>query len=138
MKKKTCYIAGVWDLFHIGHLRAIKLARARAGNNRLVVGVVSDEHAFGYKGVAPVIPYEQRREIIKALKLADSVVRQDVQFDANHMKSLSVGMVFLGDNWKELMPGHLKKMMETVDVEFIPTTSDVSTSLIKQKIRGSS
>ena len=101
------YIAGVWDLFHVGHLHAIRNARIRAKDNILIVGVVTDEHCLEYKGFRPIIPYLERSKIIAALKYPDAVVPQFKQFDLKHMTQLKVNTVLLGANWKTQMPAHL-------------------------------
>ena len=132
---KTYYIAGVWDLFHVGHLNVLKAAKIISGPNTLIVGVVSDEHAFEYKKIYPIIPYEQRKIIIEALSIANMVVKQDIQFSIEHMNELGVDAVLLGEDWKNLMPPHLKKMSEKISVQYMARTPDVSTSDIKKRIR---
>ena len=47
MKKILGYTAGVFDLFHIGHLHILKNAKSVC--DRLVVGVSTDELVFKYK-----------------------------------------------------------------------------------------
>ena len=132
------YMAGVWDLFHVGHLRAIQRARRIVGGEKLILGVVTDEHAYKYKKVYPIIPYWQRCEIVEALSLADKVVGQYVQFSLGHMQGLGVGTVLLGADWKERRPLHLQKMEKEIEVIYLPRTADVSSSDIKNKILGKS
>lgn len=134
-KCETFYIAGVWDLFHVGHLRAIRKAREIAGDNKLIVGVVSDEHCREYKGFEPIIPYAHRLEIIEAMKEPDEVVRQDAQFCLVHMKFLKVDGVFLGDDWAIDQPPHLIKMSKEIPIIWLKRTQGVSTSDIKNRIR---
>ena len=74
MKYQTVYTAGVFDLFHIGHLNILKKA-AELGST-VVVGVSSDELVLAYKGRPPVVPFEERSEIIAALKYVSEVVPQ--------------------------------------------------------------
>ncbi len=73
MKKyKVGYTTGTFDLFHIGHLNIIK--RAKEQCDYLIVGVSTDEVVMSYKHHYPVIPFEQRIEIVAALKYVDEVV----------------------------------------------------------------
>ena len=62
---------GVFDLFHRGHLEAIKKTKLVAGKTgRVIIGVVSDEDTKSYKR-NPIISEEDRVEIIKNIKNVD-------------------------------------------------------------------
>ena len=132
--EKVYYMAGVWDLFHVGHLNALIKARKEVGDNILIIGVVSDESAFGYKKEYPIIPFIDRMAIIQALTIPDKVVIQHIQFDIEHMKSLKVDEVLLGEDWADKNPSHLKKMMLVIPVTYIPRTKGISTTEIKKEI----
>jgi cytidyltransferase-like protein len=69
--KKRAYIDGVWDLFHIGHLKLFKKIKKKFGY--LIVGVHSDKLATKSKR-KPVIPHKDRVEIIKSIKYVDEVI----------------------------------------------------------------
>jgi glycerol-3-phosphate cytidylyltransferase len=127
------YIAGVWDLFHIGHLRALMKAREIASWNHLIVGVVTDEDAERYKGQRPIINERERFLIIEALACTDRVVFQDVQFSINHMAELGIDKIIIGEDWNGKMPEELTKRYEII---YIPRTEGVSTTLIKERICG--
>lgn len=63
---------GTFDLLHVGHLRS--LCGARHEGDLLVVGLNSDESVRGYKGPGrPVVPQEERAEILAALECVDFV-----------------------------------------------------------------
>ncbi len=67
---------GVFDLFHVGHLRYLEGARAEA--DWLVVAVNSDASTRAYKGPGrPVVPEGERAEIVAALECVDHVVLFD-------------------------------------------------------------
>jgi cytidyltransferase-like protein len=68
---KTIYMDGVFDLFHIGHLKAIQEC-AKLGN-RVIIGVTGDLDATGYKR-KPIMDQEERTSIVAALKMVDKVV----------------------------------------------------------------
>jgi rfaE bifunctional protein nucleotidyltransferase chain/domain len=64
---------GVFDLFHVGHLRYLQGARAEA--DLLVVAVNSDASTRAYKGPGrPVVPEDERAEIVAGLACVDYVV----------------------------------------------------------------
>jgi rfaE bifunctional protein nucleotidyltransferase chain/domain len=68
------FTAGVWDILHVGHLNLLR--RARALGDRLIVGVLTDEAAERYKP-RPVMPFDQRLELISELRTVDDVVQVD-------------------------------------------------------------
>lgn len=69
--RRCIYMDGVFDMFHIGHLEAIQ--QCAALGDYVILGVVSDEDAVGYKR-SPIIPQEQRVGILRALRLVDKVI----------------------------------------------------------------
>jgi glycerol-3-phosphate cytidylyltransferase len=68
------FTAGVWDILHIGHINL--LSGAKALGDRLIVGVLTDEAAERYKP-RPVMPFGERLELIRALRVVDEVVQVD-------------------------------------------------------------
>lgn len=67
---------GIFDLFHVGHLRYLEGARALA--DELVVAVNSDRSTRENKGPGrPVVPEAERAEIVAALACVDHVVLFD-------------------------------------------------------------
>ncbi len=76
--KRIALANGVFDLFHVGHLRYLRGARAEA--DLLVVAVNSDASTRLVKGPGrPVVPQAERAEIIEALACVDHVVVFDSQ-----------------------------------------------------------
>jgi len=73
------YVDGVWDMFHVGHLKCLEYARAYGEGEglekecELIVGVVSDEDAASYKRT-PIIPHEERCQIVRALRIVSEVI----------------------------------------------------------------
>ena len=64
---------GIFDLFHVGHLRYLQGARAEA--DLLLVAVNSDASTRAYKGPGrPLVPEDERAEIVAALACVDLVV----------------------------------------------------------------
>ena len=72
------YIAGVFDLFHIGHLNMFK--RAKEMCNYLIVGVVSDEGVRLDKQAEPFVPFEERIEMVRSCRYVDEAVKLPVGF----------------------------------------------------------
>ena len=67
------YLDGVFDLFHVGHLRSFKYIKEHYKNCKLYIGVVCDKDVEGYKR-KPIINEEQRCEIIEGIKYVDKVI----------------------------------------------------------------
>ena len=68
-------MAGVFDLFHVGHVDVLE--RARRACDRLVVGVLTDEWALDAWGARPFVPLVERAQILENLRCVDEVVVVD-------------------------------------------------------------
>ena len=90
------YTAGVFDLFHIGHLNLLRNAKGMC--DRLIVGVSTDE-LVKYKGKTPVIPFCDRIEIIRNLRCVDAAVAQENMDKLEMCKKLGASVMFVGDDW---------------------------------------
>jgi FAD synthetase len=72
---KTVLTSGAFDLIHYGHIRLLEEAKRLGGPNaRLVVIVARDETIHRLKGRPPVIPEDQRRAVVEALKVVDEAL----------------------------------------------------------------
>ena len=64
---------GAFDLLHVGHIRYLEAAKREA--DRLIVAVNDDESVRGLKGPSrPVLPQDDRAELVAALRAVDYVV----------------------------------------------------------------
>jgi cytidyltransferase-like protein len=68
---RTIYMDGVFDLFHIGHLKAIETC-SQLGN-QVILGVTGDEDVAGHKQ-PPIVPESEQVAIVLALQHVDKVV----------------------------------------------------------------
>ncbi len=69
----TGYTTGVYDLFHIGHLNLLRNAKGMC--DKLIVGVTTDD-LVSYKNKIPVIPFEERLEIVRSVRYVDAAIPQ--------------------------------------------------------------
>ena len=69
------FLAGVFDLFHVGHLEVLE--RARQACDRLAVGVLTDDWAVDAWGARPFVPLVERAQIVEHLRCVDEIVVVD-------------------------------------------------------------
>lgn len=85
MKRKTVLATGAFDLLHYGHLSFLQEAKKIGGRNaRLVVIVARDKTVEARKGKKPIVPEDQRRELIEALKPVNDAILgfEDMNYSA--------------------------------------------------------
>lgn len=129
------YIAGAWDLFHVGHLRVLQ--KAREFVDVLVVGVNTDEYVASYKR-RPIIPYDQRREILLGLRCVDVAVPHVGFEDTFPLEEMGVEVRFIGEEYGKYdgERRHLEELSRRgIAVTRLPRTPDISTGLIRQLCR---
>lgn len=100
--KVVVYAYVVGDLFHIGHLRCLQ--QAKALGDYLIVGVITDEGVAAYKRW-PVIPFEERLEIVRNIKCVDEAVMQEGLDPTYNLMRYKPDIVTHGDDWGENFPG---------------------------------
>ena len=122
-KKIRVFTSGSFDLFHIGHLNILE--RSAALGDELIVGVSTDELIQHYKGMPPIIPFEQRFRIISSLKCVTKAVKQVKLTEVAQLQREDIDIVTIGDDW-------INKYLE--GLEWMKQQPDVSTTSIKKKI----
>ncbi len=136
MKKfKVGYTTGVYDMFHIGHLNILR--RAKEQCEYLIVGVSTDENVQKYKNKTPVIPFEQRKAIVEAIRYVDEVVPQENMDKFEAWERIHFDAIFHGDDWKgSNMYNEIEEKLNKVGCEmvFLPHTDGISSTEIVNKI----
>lgn len=128
------YTTGVYDLFHIGHLNLLKNAKGMC--DKLVVGVTIDD-LVAYKGKHPLIPFEDRIEIVRSIKYVDAAVPQYDMDKIKICKELGASLLFVGDDWYgtkkwENMEKQLAE--EGIHVVYFPYTQGISSTIITETL----
>ena len=91
------YTVGTFDLLHVGHLALLEYC-ATLGDT-VAVGVASDRVVNSYKPNVPVIPLDQRAEMLKALRCVD-IVRPYHELEyVSGCKALNVDIFVIGEDW---------------------------------------
>lgn len=136
--KRIVYTTMGGDLFHTGHLNLLR--RAKELGDILIVGVLTDEAIRAYKGKRkPIIPFEQRREIISALRYVDKTIPQHIRDGIENLKKLDsegirVNVLVRGND--ALLENEVA-YIKSIGGEFIhlPYTKGISTTEIIERIK---
>jgi len=133
------YTVGTFDLLHVGHLALLEYCRKLG--DVVVVGVASDSVVNSYKPNVPVIPLDQREEMLKALSCVD-IVRPYHELEyVSACKELNVDIFVIGEDWGNqphniAVEAYLKaEGKQILQVLYNPRTSSTQ---IKQNVRDQS
>ncbi|MCM1154121.1 MAG: adenylyltransferase/cytidyltransferase family protein [Ruminococcus flavefaciens] len=131
------YVAGVFDLFHIGHLNLLR--RAKEQCDYLIVGVVTDEQVINTKKTRPYMAFEERFAIVQACRYVDEAVEipadRPSTEDAYYMYHFDAQ--FSGSDYADDPYWHAKKVFlqqHGSDLVFFPYTESTSSTQIKELI----
>jgi len=133
------YTSGVFDLFHIGHLNLLKNAKGMC--DKLIVGVTTDDLSL-YKDKKPLIPFEDRFEIIRSIYYVDAVVPQETMDKATMCKKIKASLLFVGDDWYDTPKwNEIEFELNKIDIKVIyfPYTKGISSTTIStalNEVRG--
>lgn len=130
------YTLGTFDLLHVGHLALLEYCKSLGGI--LAVGVASDRVVNSYKPNVPVIPLEERMEMLNALRCVD-IVRPYYELEyVSGCKALNADIFVVGEDWGTkphniAVESYLKSEGKQIkQVLYNPRTSSTR---IKQKAR---
>lgn len=141
MKKyKNGYLAGVFDLYHVGHLNLIRRAKERC--DYLMIGLLTDEMVVKLKKNPPYIPFEERKQILESVRYVDQVVAVT---EENHEKMKAWNLyhfdcLFSGDDYSQNFYWQEdQRSLRNVgsNIEFFPYTKSTSSTKIKAAINRS-
>lgn len=134
-KKIIGYTTGVFDLFHVGHLNILR--RAKEQCDYLIAGVTVDE-LVSYKKKKAFIPYEERKEIVGAIRYVDKVVPQQSMDKFAAWEKYHFDKIFVGDDWKGT-PTWNKWEEEFskvgVEVVYFPYTKQTSSTELREALK---
>jgi len=137
------YAFVVADLLHYGHLHFLNECKKHC--DFLIVGVYTDELAETYKR-RPIIPFEERIELVRALKPVDMVITVHDRSCVPALKSLiaegwKVKVLFHGTDWNPETDKDLRESRDYIESvggkliqpEYYEATS--TTKIIKEILR---
>jgi glycerol-3-phosphate cytidylyltransferase len=121
------YTVGTFDLLHVGHLALLN--HCKLLGDSLVVGVASDAVVNMYKPNVPIVPLEQRVEMLEALSCVDNVRPYHQLEYVSGCKAVGVDIFVVGEDWGKKphnldVNNYLRKMgKEIVQFTYNPRTS---------------
>ena len=133
--RRVVFTNGCFDILHPGHARY--LCAARALGDYLVVGVNSDRSVRAIKGAGrPVVPEDDRAEMLAALDFVDAVVLFDEDDPLRVIQTLRPDVLVKGGDWREEdIVGGEEVRRAGGEVRRIALVPGRSTSAIIEKIR---
>lgn len=133
--KRVVFTNGCFDLLHPGHIKLLEAARAFG--DALIVGMNSDDSVQTLKGPGrPVIPEQERAEILANFECVDAVIVFDELTPQKTVTALLPDILVKGGDW----PGNQIVGREEVEaaggkVVLIDVVEGYSTTEILRKIR---
>ena len=108
----------------------------------LIVGICDDEYVRNVKHKEPIIPQEDRKRIVGALKCVDEVHFVDTEITVDKVKAWNqfhYDVLFAGSDWKDSerfkeTDRQFKEHNLEIEVVFFPYTQSVSTSMLREKL----
>lgn len=126
---RTVITYGTFDIFHAGHVRLLK--RARELGDRLVVGVSTDEFN-AVKGKRSVFTYDERAEIVSAVRYVDEVFAESRWGQKrDDIARFGAAVFVMGHDWE----GKFDDLADLAQVVYLPRTPSVSTTEVKASLR---
>jgi len=145
--ERVVYTAGTFDLYHRGHVNLLEQCAMRGD---LVVAVLNtDDFIEQYKGRPPVMSYEEREVVLMTNQYVDAVIPNTGGprcYDTINNHAITHGYgnkysIVIGDDWASKdyarQMGVPEEQREDFykKVVFVPYTKDISTTLIKERLK---
>jgi len=94
---KRVFFQGSFDLFHYGHLWAIR--EAKKHGDYLIIALNTDTLYKKYKKKVPVIKYRYRKEILESLRYVDEVIPISIPQPLSFLKKLDIDVYITCREW---------------------------------------
>jgi FAD synthetase len=143
-KHKIVLASGVFDLLHLGHVKFLEEAKKAGGRDaKLIVIVARDSTVEKRKGIRPVIPENQRRALVEALRVVDEAILGYEDFNMGKViEKIKPDIIAVGhDSHMTGMEDAVRNYVKTkrLDIKIVKVSKFAaddldSSSKIKQKI----
>lgn len=137
------YTGGTFDLFHVGHLNFLTQCNKIAGKDgKIIVSLNEDDFIEKFKGNPPVMSYDERRRIIKAIPGITKVIPNKYGSDSKRTieeMASETEMIVIGSDWAR--KNYYKQMNFTqnwldkknISLCYVPYYKGISTTIIKKE-----
>ena len=133
--KKRVYIPGVFDLFHVGHLKMLK--NFNQIDYFLIIGVQDDRSVYKSKKKYPVLNISERINFIKELAFVDRVLSYNNTDQSEYLQELNIDIFVIGPEFGNTIE-HKKTLKfckeNNIKIITVERTKNISTTLIINKI----
>ena len=124
------YVCG--DILHKGHIEYLQ--NAKALGDKLIVGVLTDEAVMEKKS-KPAIDFDERFDLIRALKCVDVVVSQETYSPLQNVWNLHADILVESESHDHVTDPHFLKELGNIRMVIFPYYPDHSSSEIKNRIK---
>lgn len=131
------YTQGSFDLFHVGHVNLLRKCRKLAGDGLVIVALLTDEAYTKYRGHAPIIHFEQRKQVLESCKYVDQVIESNNEQTKEEVERLHADYIVVGSDWaKKDLASQYAVSWEWLRERliYVPYTEEISSTKIKKEI----
>jgi len=128
MKRIITY--GTYDLLHYGHINLLR--RARQLGDYLVVALSTDEFNSKEKGKKTYFSYEDRKNILEAIRYVDLVI-PEISWEQKRedIVKYNIDTFVIGNDWE----GKFDFLNDICNVAYLSRTEEISTTKIKNDLQ---
>ena len=111
---KIVLATGAFDLLHLGHVRFLEASKRKGGPGaKLVVVVARDKTVMNRKGRMPIVPEDQRRELVGSLKVVDKAILGHMHLDLlGILREVRPDIISVGYDQKQIKASVSKLLRE--------------------------
>lgn len=134
--------AGTFDLFHVGHVNLLRRCRLLAGEDGEVIVILNlDEFVEAYKGRRPVIGFQDRAAVLRAMRDVDVVVANVGGADLKvTLEEVRPDILVVGSDWQDkdyhaqigATPSWLRS--RGINLIYHPYTPHISSTAIRERL----
>jgi FAD synthetase len=101
---KIVLATGAFDLLHLGHVRFLEASKRKGGPGaKLIVVVARDKTVLHRKGRTPILPEDQRRELVGSLRVVNKAILGHTHLDLlGILREVRPDIIAVGHDQKQI------------------------------------